>query len=266
MRRHEAGWTAALVATLAITAGCAGSTSRSAVVATQLQSPTTTGPSASWIESASISYVPSRTTPTSPSTAANVSPASYSAAGAAADATPPGVVQADVESAAESPVRVLALRYPHPDGRQDVARVELLTADLAQQRKRKASWLSRVEQTLSSALPGVEWGPGIRQAKGLDLPISDLQAMLVAVEQNRAQSGDNSAPWPSQGQIEVNGRRETVAYAAKPALDELADRVEREGKAISYHGSAADLLTSVGQVVPPAADATTTAATTAAAN
>jgi hypothetical protein len=244
----------AVMGALTLFAGCAGSASRTAVVAQQFQTPTTSA--ASWVESANVSYVQATAADAKAAPASSVVPASYAA---------PPAAQAAPTTEGEAPVRVLALRYPHPDGRQDVARVELLTADVARQRERESSWLSRVEQALSSALPGVEWGPGIRQAKGLDLPVSELQGMLVEIEKRRAADGAQAAPWPSPGHVEVNGRRESVAYATIPALDALVERVDREGKVISYEGSATDLLVAVGRLAPPESEATTASASATAA-
>jgi hypothetical protein len=53
--------------------------------------------------------------------------------------------------------------------------------------------------------------------------------------------------------LDVNGQSITIASNSPPQLQQLMDRVARDGRVISYHGSAADLAAaSVAANVAPA--------------
>jgi hypothetical protein len=141
------------------------------------------------------------------------------------------------------PLRVLAVRYPHPDGRRDVGRAELITADASTESTRATSWRDRLDRVLRGTLPGVEWGPGIYQAKGLDLPLHELQEILADAGGAATTGLAVSTPLPAiEGRLEINGQPRVMDASAEPVFNALADRVNRQGRLISYTGSAADLL------------------------
>jgi hypothetical protein len=209
-------------------AGCHVAPTPTAIVVPKIQA--ISDVQTTWLESATISYiqVPSCA---KPSPSAGVTAASYTSDSAAA--TP----------AQSRAVRVLAVRYPHPDGRRDVGRAELLTADPSAESRSSTSWRSRLDRVLSGRLPGVEWGPGIQQAKGLDLPVSELQKILIAAgAHNSAAIATSPAEGSVQGRLEINGQATAVAMTTATTLNELADRVNCEGRLISYPGSATELL------------------------
>ncbi len=190
-------------------------------------------PQPSWLESATLVYLPTSPSSSSSSPAGSVAPASFSADTTAAIAT---------VAPHTGLVRVLAVRYPHPDGRRDVARAELVVADPAAEARAKSSWRSRLAGTMTSVLPGVAWGPGIQQAVGLDVPVSELQAIIAATQ---PPAPVESAPGTAAPvtRLEVNGKRVAVASLTPPQLTALVERVARDGRAITYRGSASDLLT-----------------------
>jgi hypothetical protein len=100
-----------------------------------------------------------------------------------------------------------------------------------------------LDRVLSGTLPGVEWGPGIQQAKGLDLPLSELQDILADAGRLATTALASTTSLPAiEGRLEINGQRCDIAAPAEPVFNALADRVNRQGRLISYVGSAADLL------------------------
>jgi hypothetical protein len=144
-------------------------------------------------------------------------------------------------------IHVLAVRYPHPDGRRDVARAELIVADPAAEATADLSWRPRLGRTLSGVLPGVAWGPGIRRAVGLDVPVSELQEVVAAAQQPPAVGAGESSPGTSLVRLDVNGQPATIASSSPPQLVQLAKRVARDGRVISYRGSASELLAAAGR-------------------
>lgn len=243
-RRVRAGWLGAILAA----AGCQAVESPTSSVVAQM-GPAAASP-APWLESATLTYVQSPV-----STPSSLPP------------SPPadGVVQASHESAvgestaaghpATELVRVLAVRYPHPDGRRDFARAELVTADANATAPPADSWRAKLGRFIDSATPGVEWGPGIRDAKGLDVSIVELQLMLATAE--KAASSAKSPPLPPgvQATVEINGKNVAPSPAAALKLRILAIRIAREGKVISYPGSAAELLGAAATANSPPAGA-----------
>ena len=249
--RGRAGWLGMILAA----AGCQAVQSPTSSVVAQL-GPAAASP-APWLESATLTYIQSPAhAPSPPSTsppvdgvvqASHESPAS---AGAAAENTAG-------ERAAGGVVRVLAVRYPHPDGRRDYARAELVMADPSVPSPAADSWRAKLGRFIDSATPGVEWGPGIRDARGLDVSIVELQLMLATAEKAASSAKAARLPDGVQATVEVNGEKIAPSPAAALKLRILAMRVAREGKVISYPGSAADLLgaavaTNNSAVNPPA--------------
>jgi hypothetical protein len=191
--------------------------------------------SAPWLESATLTYVQSLhgETQHAPPLSDGVVQASHVAPASDSD---------DGTQHVDEVVSVLAIRYPHPEGRRDHARAELVLADASVSAQRAEGWRARLGRFIDSATPGVEWGPGIRDAKGLDVSIVELQMMLATAEQ-AANSGHTAKP-PAEVQatVEINGKNIDPSAAAALKLHILSMRVAREGKVISYPGSAADLL------------------------
>jgi hypothetical protein len=207
--------------------GCKTLQTPAAVVAPQVEAANKS--SAAWLESATLTY---NQVPAAPCVATGaVSTASYA----------PTIVVSQPTKCGR--VRVLAVRYPHPDGRRDVGRAELITADASTETTQTTSWRDRLDRMLSGTLPGLEWGPGIQQAKGLDLPLAELKNILAEAGQPAINAPAASTSQPDiEGRLEINGQHCVLAASAEPAFNALADRVNRQGRLISYAGSAADLL------------------------
>ena len=139
---------------------------------------------------------------------------------------------------AENALRVLAIRYPHPKGHQDRARVELVVADTSTVSKKKA-WYQRFGKTLNDTLPGIAWGEGIQEARALDLPLEDLQNILAT---SKSDVNPKTTPTPQvQLTSEINGQSGVINENSLPGLEELAQKVAQQGDLIAYSGSADQL-------------------------
>jgi hypothetical protein len=190
-----------------------------------------------WLESATLVCLPSPAPPVA------LPPVEVELASFA-----PAIKPSSVESPPPArTVTVLAIRYPHPDGRRDVARAELIVVDPAAQASADTSWRPRLGRALTSALPGVAWGPGIRRAVGLDVPVRELQEVVAAAQQPPAVGAGESSPGTSLVRLDVNGRPATIASSSPPQLAQLAQRVARDGRVISYRGPASELLAAAGR-------------------
>jgi DNA polymerase-3 subunit gamma/tau len=225
--------------------GCRAVEAPDAVVAPGVTAATQAPTPEPWLESATLVCLPATPAPSAlPAAESGVAQAAF----APATSAEPSALPASVE-APPSPrtVRILAIRYPHPDGRRDVARAELIVADASAETSANASWRSRLGRTMSGVMPGVAWGPGIRRAVGLDVPVSELQAVVAAAQQPCAAGATVSAPATALVRLDVNGQSAAIASSAPPERQRLADRVDREGRVISYRGSASELLAAAGR-------------------
>ena len=91
------------------------------------------------------------------------------------------------------------------------------------------------------------WGPGIRRAVGLDVPVSELQEVVAAAQQPPAVGAGETSTGTSLVRLDVNGQPATIASSSPPQLAQLAQRVSRDGRVISYRGSASELLAAAGR-------------------
>jgi hypothetical protein len=187
----------------------------------------------SWIESASFTYL----APTGQRAPQATEPAVVPAMAVVEDDM---VAQPTADKASGGAVRVLGVRYPHPDGRRDVARAELIVADSNVSAPAPDTWRGRLGRAIDGATPGVEWGPGIKQAKGIDIPVAELRELLEPVRDAPPAGARTSTPAAVQG--ELNKTPFTLGDDHTAGFDELARRVARQGRIISYPGSAAELL------------------------
>ena len=244
MQAARRTWILGIIACLA-TAGCRGLGARTATVVPQIAA---VGPAdAAAIESASLLYArASGPTPSDEQRSAPVGELSISSASYVTPATqPPGDAAMVATTCTSDSIVVLAVRFPHPDGRRDIARAELIVADRVAEAKQSTSWRSRISRAIDANLPGVEWGPGIRNAKGLDVPMTELQKILQPKSVVADTSGSSLTSLPG-ARLVVNGQPGKLPAASSPAVNALATRVAHEGRIISYPGNATELLSAVG--------------------
>ena len=214
--------------------GCSLTPGQSSVVAPQstVIAPTVgQGGAATWLESARLTY------------------ARHSAAATPGSSLPAGWNNGPSSTAA---VQVLGVRYPHPEGHKDRARVELVLGEVSHSEGTN-SWHRRLGRALSETLPGMSWGEGIHQAKAMDLPVAELQQLVVDASGSTSRA-IYEAPGKTLAQYatEINGRHNVVQTAPIPALESLVARVARDGKLIAYSGRADQLLSGLQQAAPNA--------------
>ncbi len=140
---------------------------------------------------------------------------------------------------------VLGVRYPHPSGKPGVARVELVVAG-PEESDGGGSWFGGLRQAIDETLPGMTWGAGIRQAKSLDIPVSELQEVLQNTRTIMLSSVSSQAPPNANLIAEVNDRRTTHQTVPLATFETLKKRVAQEGRLISYHGTAGELRQRLG--------------------
>ncbi|MGI9455155.1 MAG: hypothetical protein ACR2NU_01255 [Aeoliella sp.] len=200
-------------------------TTQSSVVAPKstvlAQATVASAASANWLESATLTY----SRHAAPTVQEDIVQAKFSA----------------VPSSTDGTLAVLAIRYPHPDGHKDRARVELVITD-PENAAQANSWYRRLGQTLSETLPGMAWGEGIQQVKAIDLRLDELQQLIVE-SQTAVSLGNTHGQTSPQIQLEteINGRRNVAKSGPILALEKLALRAAQEGKLVGYSGSANEL-------------------------
>ena len=141
---------------------------------------------------------------------------------------------------AEVPKRIVAVQYPHPNGRRDVARAELIiVAPPDTTMARPATWRQRVSAWLDSSLPGVRWSPGVEQAKSLSISVAELQQLISATQATGALAGGQLRLGQRNTSltIQITGRTERRQGTSYACLEELADRIMSQGRFMSYDGS-----------------------------
>jgi hypothetical protein len=155
------------------------------------------------------------------------------------------VVLASHQQASSAPIAsagqqnaMLAIRYPHPAGRDGYARVELVVKggqkSAALPPTRLPAWLDRARRFAHESLPGVSLGDGVEEALGLDLPVADLDRLVERV-QRPVQSAGGAAPLVGASvAVKINGAPLPTLNAHVAELAALIARVRKEGGLISY--------------------------------
>ena len=211
------------IATLMAVGGCSLTPVQSSVVAPKsivvAQAVGANSATTTWLKSATLSYARSQTIASTGSI-----PAAFAE-----------------RSPNSGTLLVLGVRYPHPDGHKDRARVELVIAEPTDAHE-ATSWYDHLGKALSETLPGISWGAGIRQAKAIDLPLAELQ-QLLADAQGTVNKAISTTPSSTHVQFasEINGQHNVVQTEPIAALEKLVARVAREGRLIGYSGSANEL-------------------------
>jgi hypothetical protein len=221
------------IATLMGVGGCSLTPVQSSVVAPKstviAQAVGANSATTTWLESATLSYARSQTIVSTGST-----PAAFAE-----------------RSPKSGTLLVLGVRYPHPDGHKDRARVELVIAE-PRDAQEATTWYDHLGQALNETLPGIAWGAGIRQAKAIDLPLAELQ-QLLSDAQGTVTEAIFTTPSAAHVQFtsEVNGQHNVIQTAPIAALEKLVARVAREGRLIGYSGSANELQQGFLQAAQP---------------
>lgn len=131
------------------------------------------------------------------------------------------------EHASSSGDAITTIEYPHPTAMGDCALVtvvELNPAGIEPSPSRLASFGSWADRMF----PGLSLGEGQANAKGLKISKQQLDELLRELVM---QGGLESAPQSQVSlTIEINGARQTARPRHAPPLEELTERVRREGK------------------------------------
>lgn len=132
---------------------------------------------------------------------------------------------------------LLAVEYPHPDGRMDQARAEVVVSE-GGARRTLQSRSERFGLALGGFFPGLQWGAGIRQAHSLDVPRTELESILAHAP---AVSPIVAGPTQVRLAVTINGQSRPIATTPHDSWDRLATQVVREGKLIAYQGDSTTL-------------------------
>ena len=153
--------------------------------------------------------------------------------------------------------RLLAIRYPHPNGRLDVARAEIVIADAARNNEEPSGKAgNRLTQFLAELSPGVSWSTGIKQAKAHDLKLTELRELIaessswsndrIVPAVASLAAGEDIVDATSDGQatlwIEVDGETTELVNKRSSRLDAIAAQVLARGKLISVNQQPAELF------------------------
>jgi hypothetical protein len=135
----------------------------------------------------------------------------------------------------------LAIRYPHPAGRAGYARVELIVeTGPATPDPSSPNWLDRVRRLARENLPGIALAPGIDEALALDLPMAELDPLLVRLEQPAPATSPARASANVSLVASINGTALPLRNTPVAELDRLTARVRREGSLISHKAQVAE--------------------------
>lgn len=135
----------------------------------------------------------------------------------------------------------LSIRYPHPDGKAGYALGELViesrTPPNAEAQAKKAFWQQWVDAAASTArdiIPGVKPADGVYEAWAMDIAKGDLDRVIAGL----SQSGYFVNPSKTAVGVELAARLDSFEahkhWTREPELDNLMQRVQREGRLVSY--------------------------------
>jgi hypothetical protein len=138
-------------------------------------------------------------------------------------------------AAPESGKTTLAIRYPHPAGLANYARIELIvespTSTHTGYRKTADDLFDRVRVVASEGLAGLSMAAGIEEARGLDLRVVEFDALIARLRQPPPPPSAIAQGGLLTANIDGVAMPTRVAYVAE--LDALVLRVRREGTVIS---------------------------------
>ncbi|HVC93326.1 MAG TPA: hypothetical protein VND64_06520 [Pirellulales bacterium] len=143
---------------------------------------------------------------------------------------------------ADRSVARLAIEYPHPGGKPGFALAEVVVEarkpPVTTQGTKKSTWrrlADDMHQILTqNGLPGVKLADGIHEAWYLDLPRSDLDAVIGQLSQaGYFHLAGNPAPGVNVS-CKIDGQQVNKQWGHVTALDELIERVRHEGQLASY--------------------------------
>ena len=146
--------------------------------------------------------------------------------------------------------RVLAIQYPHPNGRRDIALVELVVVEwpIPQQ---ESQWRRSLTAWFDSFLPGVSWVDGVQQAKSMTVPVAELESLMAEVGPGAPLRGGGVHASGGRLEMEINGQIQQRRRIDRRRLNDLAVRVLREGKLISYHGTVESFFQQSDEIALP---------------
>ncbi len=134
-----------------------------------------------------------------------------------------------VATASRWPRTTLAIHYPHPEGRVNCARVELIVESSTGTGRAKllTAWLDRVGIVAREGLTALALPAGIEEARGFDLRLADFELLMAGVQQPASASAPDVLLVGS-----VNGVALPARAARVPAMDAMILRMRREGAGI----------------------------------
>jgi hypothetical protein len=129
----------------------------------------------------------------------------------------------------------LFIKYPHPGGKKGYARAEVVVEKPATEAQAAAqdSWSNRLSKAVLDNSPGLSYADGIERAKGLDLPLTEVDEVVYSLDKAGYFNARSTPNAPAILVTKVDGaeyrkRCERVAH-----LDQLMNRVEAAGSLVS---------------------------------
>jgi hypothetical protein len=129
----------------------------------------------------------------------------------------------------------LFIKYPHPEGKKGYARAEVVVEKPSAAAAAAAadSWANRFSKTIRDNTPGLGYADGIESAKGIDLPLTEVDEVVYALDKAGYFKARNAPDAPVILVTKVDGAEYRKRFERVERLDQLMKRVEAAGTLVS---------------------------------
>lgn len=129
----------------------------------------------------------------------------------------------------------LFIKYPHPGGKKGYARAEVVVEkpNAAATAAAADTWMNQFSRAIRDNSPGVGYADGIESAKGLDLPLTEVDEVVYALDKAGYFHAKNAPSAPVILVTKVDGAEYRKRFERVECLDNLMKRVEAAGSLVS---------------------------------
>jgi hypothetical protein len=140
-------------------------------------------------------------------------------------------------------VRIVSIKFPHPDQRAGYALAESIIADLrAAPSSNQPAWIARLGNFAREALSGISMGSGIQESKAVDIPVAKIEAIAVRLAAQGYFQPSRVDGTNVELACEINGHGQNKPWMPVAELDQLLSHVRSQGAIVGFPLAADSLM------------------------